>query len=254
MKYVPEYIKKEISKMKKIKQIVLLLCAVLLCLMLFSCAAPENNNIDNASDTHGMSTEIFSHTSLAFESFEEPELIWELQSYIEIPHEIRPYDSTVEYPQEVVNTFISLQKIYEETIEGLYVKIEFFDDTVYMHDYILSRITLRNNTGGDIEYYGMQMGVSGVFIKSENDDSAESQLLARMSSEFVLNGDWADNRVLKNGETFVYESIHFMDHEFFAGGNCYNYLFNITDIGPLENEKKRYSLTFPVEISIAEKH
>lgn len=240
------------------KKILSFFFAVSLCLMLHSCGAPDNSSIGNESDSDVESTKDSSDVSLVPESSEAPEssgeaeLIWELKPYIDIPHEIRPYDSTVEYPKEVINTFISLPKIYEETIEGLHVKIEFFDDTVYMHDYILSRITLRNNTGGDIEYYGIQMGTSGVFIKSANEDSAESYLFVRRSSKFILNGDWSDNRVLKNGETFVYESIHFMDHEFFAEGNDYSYSFSIFDIGPLENENKGYSLTFPVEILIAD--
>ena len=165
-------------------------------------------------------------------------LIWRYAYMLDTPPENRPYDSSITYDEDVLNTYVKLPLVYEEEFDGIIYKIEFYEEIVPMHSYILSRITITNTTDAEFCYRG-GTATPGIF-KKENDDTLE------MSKNSWMNRfcDIAWIEQIYPGESFVHQSVHFVSSEFFQYGNEYIYKNSFRE----EHSKNKYFISFPIEV------
>lgn len=165
-------------------------------------------------------------------------LTWRYAYMLDIPHENRPYDSSITYDEDVLNTYVKLPLVYEEEFDGIIYKIEFYEEIVPMHSYILSRITITNTADAEFCYRG-GTATPGIF-KKENDDTLE------MSKNSWMNRfcDIAWIEQIYPGESFVHQSVHFVSSEFFQYGNEYIYKNSFRE----EHSKNKYFISFPIEV------
>ena len=165
-------------------------------------------------------------------------LTWRYAYMLDTPPENRPYDSSITYDEDVLNTYVKLPLVYEEEFEGIIYKIEFYEEIVPMHSYILSRITITNTTDAEFCYRG-GTATPGIF-KKENDDTLE------MSKNSWMNRfcDIAWIEQIYPGESFVHQSVHFVSSEFFQYGNEYIYKNSFRE----EHSKNKYFISFPIEV------
>lgn len=165
-------------------------------------------------------------------------LTWRYAYMLDTPPENRPYDSSITYDEDVLNTYVKLPLVYEEEFDGIIYKIEFYEEIVPMHSYILSRITITNTTDAEFCYRG-GTATPGIF-KKENDDTLE------MSKNSWMNRfcDIAWIEQIYPGESFVHQSVHFVSSEFFQYGNEYIYKNSFRE----EHSKNKYFISFPIEV------
>lgn len=171
-------------------------------------------------------------------------LTWRYAYMLDTPPENRPYDSSITYDEDVLNTYVKLPLVYEEEFDGIIYKIEFYEEIVPMHSYIISRITITNTTDEEICYHG-GFSTPGVFENENGDDL------------FMTRNTWI-NRVTQidfieqiyPGKTFVHESAHFVKSDFFQYGNKYIYknYFSFSEDYITDN----HNVSFPIEVLIAE--
>ena len=171
-------------------------------------------------------------------------LIWRYAYMLDTPPENRPYDSSITYDEDVLNTYVKLPLVYEEEFDGIIYKIEFYEEIVPMHSYILSRITITNTTDEEICYSG-GFSTPGVFENENGDDL------------FMTRNTWIDRvtqiefrKQIYPGKTFVHESAHFVKSDFFQYGNKYIYknYFSFSEDYITDN----HNVSFPIEVLIAE--
>ena len=58
-------------------------------------------------------------------------LIWRYAYMLDTPPENRPYDSSITYDEDVLNTYVKLPLVYEEEFDGTIYKIEFYVAVCY---------------------------------------------------------------------------------------------------------------------------
>lgn len=171
-------------------------------------------------------------------------LTWRYAYMLDIPHENRPYDSSITYDEDVLNTYVKLPLVYEEEFDGIIYKIEFYEEIVPMHSYIISRITVTNTTDAEICYRG-GFSTPGVFENESGDDlyMTRSTWIDRMTQIAFIEQIYP-------GESFVHESAHFVSSDFFQYGNKYNYknYFSFSE----DYSTNNHNVSFPIEVLIAE--
>lgn len=190
----------------------------------------ESNTIAESTETE--KTEPEATTSAA-------PLTWRYAYMLDIPHENRPYDSSITYDEDVLNTYVKLPLVYEEEFDGIIFKVEFYEEIVPMHSYIISRITITNTTD-TMKYYSFNLYTSpGAFI-NENDDIWEMEDNSWMN--WFCDIAWTTN--IYPGESFVHQSVHFVSSEFFQYGNEYIYKNSFSE----DHSKNKYFISFPIEV------
>lgn len=165
-------------------------------------------------------------------------LIWRYAYMLDTPPENRPYDSSITYDEDVLNTYVKLPLVYEEEFDGIKFKVEFYEETVPMHSYIISRITITNTTDAEFCYSG-GTATPGIF-KKENDDTLEMSKNSWMNRFCDIS--WIEQ--IYPGESFVHQSVHFVSSEFFQYGNEYIYKNSFSD----DYSKIKYFISFPIEV------
>lgn len=230
-----------ISTKRKEKAIVLILTIA----FVFSILGCKDIQGDTSVTSDIQEYDYESNTLSGSEGETEPEattstapLTWRYAYMLDTPPENRPYDSSITYDEDVLNTYVKLPLVYEEEFDGIIYKIEFYEEIVPMHSYILSRITITNTTDAEFCYRG-GTATPGIF-KKENDDTLE------MSKNSWMNRfcDIAWIEQIYPGESFVHQSVHFVSSEFFQYGNEYIYKNSFRE----EHSKNKYFISFPIEV------
>lgn len=230
-----------ISTKRKEKAIVLILTIA----FVFSILGCKDIQGDTSVTSDIQEYDYKSNTLSESEGETEPEdttsaapLTWRYAYMLDTPPENRPYDSSITYDEDVLNTYVKLPLVYEEEFDGIIYKIEFYEEIVPMHSYILSRITITNTTDAEFCYRG-GTATPGIFKKG-NDDTLE------MSKNSWMNRfcDIAWIEQIYPGESFVHQSVHFVSSEFFQYGNEYIYKNSFRE----EHSKNKYFISFPIEV------
>jgi len=197
----------------------------------------ENDHISNTISESEGETELESTTSAA-------PLTWRYAYMLDTPPENRPYDSSITYDEDVLNTYVKLPLVYEEEFDGIIFKVEFYEEIVPMHSYIISRITITNATNRVFHYYGFPSSTSGKF-KNENGDTLEMRENTWMNR--FCDVSWIQE--IWPRESFVHSSLYFVSSDFFQHGNEYIYT-NVFYEYDNKNLciKNEYCISFPIEV------
>lgn len=158
-------------------------------------------------------------------------------------------DPQKEYCEDVVNTYIKLPVCYENTVEGLDFKVEWYRDTVFMHYYAIAKVSLTNNTGETLYYICSSKYANGFFVKNK-----EEHHYVEFSSEFSWTADGDSVVFLDNGDSFEFYSLYWIDDNFFSADelNEFEYVCRIDALFDFFQGEtvKQYEFAFPIEVYI----
>lgn len=146
----------------------------------------------------------------------EPELTWFYDAQRESTPAAFPMD-TGEYPDEIKNTYLSFPSEFETVYKDMFhYKIEFHDEKVYMHEYILVRMTITNicDTAKQLQASNYN---AGYFLR----DDGETLINRHHTGPY---SDSADFFSIMPGKSEIHELKFYMDHDFFQSGHTYTYV------------------------------
>lgn len=220
--------------MKKIIKYMLTLLVVPLLLILYSsCQADPQTEYAETSDTE---KEILITETESAET--EPELTWFYDVQRETAPDAFPSD-TGEYPEEIKNTYLTLPTEYVTVFNDIQFKIEFHDETVFMHEYILVRKTITNLQEDHLQLQA-SMYTAGYFLR----DDGEILLCKHHTGPYSDSGDFFG---LYPGESQIHELKFYMSHDFFEVGHAYAYVQS-ADPNLVQNPTKTFEI--PVSINV----
>ena len=223
--------------MKKIKKIILTLSVMSVLLTAFSsCQSDSQENLNETiyADTSDTEKELSNAETENVET--EPELTWYYDVLRETTPEAFPSD-TGEYSEEIQNTYLVLPAEYITVFNDIQFEIEFHDETVFMHEYILVRKTITNLREDHLQLQA-SMYTAGYFLR----DDGEILLCKHHTGPY---SDSADFFGLNPGESQIHEFKFYMSHDFFEAGHTYTYVQS-ADPNLIQNPTK----TFEIPISI----
>ena len=220
--------------MKKRKCASLMMLVVIL--LLFLCGCTQESAYMGV-ETSDKITE-FSETENITDMNTEPELTWYYDVQRETTPEAFPSD-TGEYSEEIKNTYLTLPTEYITVFNDIQFKIEFHDETVFMHEYILVRKTITNLREDHLQLQA-SMYTAGYFLR----DDGEILLCKHHTGPY---SDSADFFGLNPGESQVHEFKFYMSHDFFEAGHTYTYVQS-ADPNLIQNPTKTFEI--PVSINV----
>ena len=213
------------------KKMLALMLLPLLLILYSSCQADRQTEYAETSDTE---KEILITETESAET--EPELTWFYDVQRETAPEAFPSD-TGEYSEKIKNTYLTLPTEYITVFNDIQFKIEFHDETVFMHEYILVRKTITNLRDNNLELQA-DMYTAGYFLR----DDGEILLCKHHTGPY---SDSADFFGLYPGESQIHEFKFYMSHDFFEVGHTYTYVQS-ADPNLIQDPTK----TFEIPISI----
>ena len=171
----------------------------------------------------------------------EPEVTWHYPTFRENNPTWCPTD-TGEYPDEIKNTYLTFPLVYEAAAYGFEYLIEFYNDTVYMQDYIYYRITVTNTTDS-VQWYGGSLSNAGVF---KRDDGEQLKAIANYGWSF--SDETSDMHGINPGTSHTYEIMFRADHNFFNLEHGYVFLIGIY---PITTPHLPWIVEIPIPIAAA---
>ncbi len=172
----------------------------------------------------------------------EPELTWFYDVQRETDPEAFPSD-TGEYSEEIKNTYLTFPTEYITIFNDIQFKIEFHDETVFMHEYILVRKTITNLRDDHLQLQA-SMYTSGYFLR----DDGEFLLCKNHTGQY---SDSADFFGLYPGESQIHEFKFYMSSDFFEVGHTYTYVQS-PDPNLIQNPTKTFEI--PISINVLTKY
>lgn len=218
------------------KSLVIIVAIIIMCT-----ACSESISFNDTLDAETAETSDTEQTILITEAestVPEPELTWFYDVQRETAPEAFPLD-TGEYSEEIKNTYLTLPTEYITVYNDIQFKIEFHDETVFMHEYILVRQTI-TNLRDDHAQFQASMYTAGYFLR----DDGELLLCKHHTGPY---SDSADFFGLNPGVSYVYEFKFYMSHDFFEAGHTYTYVQS-ADPNLIQNPIKTFEL--PVSINV----
>lgn len=200
----------------------------------------ESSDIENTSNVLSIEPE----TTISPESKSEnaPEATWYYEDYKSRAPWQFPED-TGEYPEDIKNTYLTFPSVYEVSNNGLDFYIEFYYDTVYMHDYQFARITVTNPGSSFVRFAGSPYA-AGFFIRNDG------EIYVNLHNGAFGFSEQCDSMGLPAGKSFTHEIYFYIDHDFFKAG--YTYFF-ATILSPESLPKEEYKrLEIPISINISQ--
>jgi hypothetical protein len=226
---------------------------LLFIMTLSSCVEIVNTPYPNEStaDEAGV-TETQSEETKADEGWPEveQELYFAEFPYITPTMKPDPADYSIDWSDEVRNTYIKLPKTYEENVDGLIFNVNFFTDKYKMYSFIHSRVTVTNTLSEPIEYTkcGIDPAVAGCFVKNGTDIKAFSLFTKQTELCQAFYVDAYNSFTIEPGGTLVIEVMFFADNTFFEPGAEYIYTFSFDKQYMSSNAKQSYSISIPIEV------
>lgn len=220
--------------MKKRKCASLMMLVVIL--LLFLCGCTQESAYMGV-ETSDKITE-FSETENITDMNTEPELTW----YYDVQREEFPEafsSDTGEYSEEIKNTYLTLPTEYITVFNDIQFKIEFHDETVFMHEYILVRKTITNLREDHLQLQA-SMYTAGYFLR----DDGEILLCKHHTGPYSDSGDFFG---LYPGESQIHELKFYMSHDFFELGHTYTYVQSAAP-NLVQNPTKTFEI--PVSINV----
>ncbi len=153
----------------------------------------------------------------------------------------------IDFSPEAMKTYVKLPLEYEETVDGMTIKVEFFQETYPIFSYIQARITYTNNTGITLRFInGGDKKIAGYF-------SANGELYSGAYEspdfDFITGAD--STTLVENGQSHTVEVIYLFTNRFDPNktGHKYNIdaCFYVPDSG-FPQEVMNFSISFPIEV------
>ena len=147
---------------------------------------------------------------------------------------------------ETNGTFIKLPAVYEESVDGLLIKVEFFKETYTLYSLIQCRVTITNNLGYSINFNGKAVKTPGAF--SRIGTNALNKVYAAKNFESIYHANVLPV-YLDNGDSFINETVFEMKENFFVEGFDYSFVIEVTAYSE-DKDTKIYSVEIPIELCI----
>lgn len=169
---------------------------------------------------------------------------WHLSDWKEPHPPIKDYwhYDDLDFSEEGMNVCVKLPLEYEEIVDGVNIKVEFFQETYPVFSFIQARITVTNQSDEVIGFHEGHKKAAGVFLKNGIVGKG-----AHTSPDYDFDTGAADTVMLNKGESFVGEVVYFATNEFFKIGDD-KYEYQIEVLSMLKDEYETYSIAFPVEV------
>lgn len=205
----------------------------------------KNENFEDAvpfeTEPYVVTTEMFG------EIYPVVEDTWHLSDWRE-PHppikELWFYEP-IDFSPEAMKTYVKLPLEYEETVDGMTIKVEFFQETYPIFSYIQARITYTNNTGRDLTFINMDKPTAGYFAAND-----ELYCGCYYSPDFNFNSQNVTTTLVDNGCSHTVEVLYMFSNRFDPNKSDHTYnidaAFWIPDTNPLE--RQIFSISFPIEV------
>ena len=217
-----------------IKKVIILIALMLSLNVTASCDSYNNMVIDSVIETEGD----FGQESFESHNSEANGFEWYLSKW---DYNIPERDASIDDEK----MYVKLPATYEETVDGMLFKVEFFNEIHTLDSYIQCRITLTNHTGHNIVSDEKFFFTPGGFVR--NAEKYDQMPVYRSRNFYSIDQAVLCPFNLNNGDSYEIESIFIADKYFFEEG--YDYLFVVELHATFElGEKRIYSISFPVEL------
>lgn len=203
-------------------------------------AAPEET-FQPETEPYVQTTEMFG------EIYPVVEDTWHLSDWRE-PHppikELWFYEP-IDFSPEAMKTYVKLPLEYEETVDGMTIKVEFFQETYPIFSYIQARITYTNNTGRDLTFINMDKPTAGYFAAND-----ELYCGCYYSPDFNFTNGSDTTTLVENGCSHTVEVLYMFSNRFDPNKSDHTYnidaAFWIPGTKPLE--RQIFSISIPIEV------
>ena len=234
------------------KSIILL---IVFLMMLSSCTVSSNPQETTDADSNGSlensisdETEPYVQTTEMFgEYYPVVEDTWHLSDWKETHPPIKQfwYYEPIDFSPEAMKTYVKLPLEYEETVDGVTIKVEFFQDTYPIFSYIQARITFTNNTGINLRFIDWHKPAAGYFATG-----GKNYCGCYESPDYNFDTTNDTTTLVPNGESHVVEVIYLFTNRFDPNKTDHTYniesTFWIEGTNPLESVS--YAISFPIEV------
>ena len=246
--------------MKKIKKIWLTFLVLVIIIMCTACSESisSNNTLDSSTETLNdtfdstekvVSSDVFAETAVDQSEWPMPEQSSYLDAFPKFELKMTPDPSfyNVDWSDDVRNTYIKLPVSYEENVDGVLIKVEFFQEKYVMYSFIQARVTYTNTNDYPIyTVIGHDVYFAGAFVKNNSEIKSFQYAEPEEFSGFAVDRQYP--LTLNQGQSFVGELIYFADNSFFKPDAEYEYILSFADKNSLGNNPQAYTVTIPVEV------
>ncbi len=232
------------------------LCFLMVLLILICSACTENFSSDTSliqisSDLTEdvQSTEVCAEDTVNHLEWPMPEQTSYLDAFSSFNINMTPDPSffNPDWSDEARNTYIKVPALHKETVDGVTIEIEFFQEEYPMYSFIQARITYTNTNDYPIyTVIGYDEYFAGCFVKNDSDRKTFQYADPQEFNGFRVDREYPIT--LNKGDSFVGELIYFADNSFFEAGCDYKYVLRFTDEKAENGRPQSYTVTVPVEV------
>ena len=193
-----------------------------------------NTDVNSFSDT----TEMFG------EYYPLVEDSWHLSDWKETHPPIKDYWNyeDLDFSTDGMNICIKLPLEYEEIVDDVKIKVEFFQEKYPVFSYIQARISIMNLSDTMISVHESQREAAGVFLKNGIVGKG-----AHTAIGYDFDTGASQTVVLNKGDTFVGEVLYFATNDFFKTDGA-EYEYKIVFTSYVNDTKQAYSISFPIVV------
>lgn len=234
------------------KRIILLLLIALF--VLSSCnpttIAPQetsdNNSVESSTNEINETEPYVETTEMFGEIYPVVHDIWHLSEWKYIPIKEFWYYEPIDFSPEAMKTYVKLPLEHEETVDGMTIKVEFFQETYPIFSYIQARITYTNNTGVDLRFQNADKNTAGYFAAG-----GELYCGCYESPDFDFITHANSTTLVQSGESHTVEVIYLFTNRFDPNKTDHTYhidaCFTVPNSG-IPQEVRKFSVSFPIEV------
>ena len=234
------------------KKIILLL---VLALFVLSSCNPTNSHPGEFSDNISVKsstekspeTEPYVETTEMFgEIYPVVEDTWHLSEWKNIPIKAFWYYEPIDFSPEAMKTNVKLPLEYEENVNGMTIKVEFFQETYPIFSYIQARISYTNKTGVSLRFQNADKKTAGYF-------AAGGELYCGCYEspdfDFITHAD--STTLVENGQSHVVEVIYLFTNSFDPSKTDHTYNIDACFYVPgsgFPADVRYFSISVPIEV------
>lgn len=167
---------------------------------------------------------------------------WHLSDWGYIPVKEFWYYEPLDFSEEARKTYVKLPLEYKETVDGITIKVEFFQETYPIFAYIQARITVINESDKILSLYQGYKNAAGYFAAN-----GELYCGAYESPDFDFVTTAAPYAELGKGDAFEAEVIYLFTNRFDADVKDHTYNVELQLYGDGWGPETR-SISFPIEV------
>lgn len=235
------------SLVKAMKKLLILMLCLIITFLLLSCgdynsSTARTDTVETENVIDNWNTEkVESEDKTTEESTKQPyNGIWHMSEWKKYPQQ----KEKAQYYDETNALYIKVPVVYEENVEGLIIKVEFFQDIYTLHSYIQCRVTITNTLDKWIEFNGKAEATPGVF--NRNGTKFFNKVYYAKNFDSIAHSNVL-SVYLNNGESFVNETVFYMSDTFFIEGYDYSFIVQVTTHDK-EGKSENFECRIPIEL------